>query len=77
VKPTNFHNLQLTLHFVIIAVLFEPLLEVIDIGGLQCFTSGETPEMLKKSVHQTLDFAGILLALLLQRQLFGVYQRFL
>lgn len=74
VKPTNFHNLQLTLHLVVIAVLFELLLEVIDLSGLQCFTSGGATETLRIFIYQTMDFAGILLAFLLQRLLLGVYQ---
>jgi len=40
VKPTNFHDLQLTLHLVIVAVLLELLFEVIDLSRLQCFASG-------------------------------------
>jgi hypothetical protein len=40
VKPTNFHDLQLTLHLVIVAVLFELLFEAVDLGGLQYFASG-------------------------------------
>ena len=35
IKSTDFHNLQLTFHFVVVAVLFEPLFEVVDLGGLK------------------------------------------
>jgi hypothetical protein len=36
-ETTNFHNLQLTLHLVVVAVLFEPQFEVINLGGLKYF----------------------------------------
>ena len=72
-KPTNLHDLQLTLHFIVIAVLFDPLLEMINLGGLQHFGLGGFLEALETLVYQTLDFAGILLAFLLQRLLLGMY----
>src|SRR5258708_52750 len=40
VKPTNFHDFQFTLHLVVVAVLFEPLFEVINFCGLQRFVLG-------------------------------------
>jgi len=46
-RPTNFHDLQLTLHFVVVAVLFEFLFEVINLGGLQCFALGNISKTLE------------------------------
>ena len=65
VEPTNFHNLQLTLHLVVVAVLFEPLFEVVNFGGLKYFSSGGGLEPLKIFIHQAVNFTGTLLALLL------------
>jgi len=72
VKPTNFHDLQLTLHLVIVAVLLELLFEVIDLSRLQCFASGVILRTLIDFIHQTLNLAGILSAFSLQRLLLGV-----
>jgi len=74
VKTTNFHDLQLALHLIVVAVLFELLFEVIDLGGLQRFVSGGTLKTSRVFVHQTLNFAGIVLAFLLQRLLLDVHQ---
>lgn len=41
VKPTNFHDLQLTFHLVIVTVLFKLLFEVTNLGGLQRFASDD------------------------------------
>ena len=34
IKPTNLHDLQLTLYLIIVAILFELLFEVNDFDGL-------------------------------------------
>lgn len=74
IESTNFHDLQFTLHLVVVAVLFEPLLEVVDLGGLKYCASGGDPENLNVSIYQSMNFTGILLAFLLQRLLVGMYQ---
>lgn len=68
-KPTNLQDLQFTLYFIVILVLFEPLLEMINLGRLQYFGLGGILDAPETPVYQTLDFAGIFLAFLLQRLL--------
>jgi len=65
VKPTNFHDLQLTLHLVIVAVLFEFLFEVINLGGLQGFALGIISKNWWIFVYQALSLAGIIFTFLL------------
>jgi len=65
VQPTNFHDLQLTLHLVVVAVLFELLFEVINLGGLRCFALGIISKMLVDIRHQALSLAGIIFTFLL------------
>ena len=46
IKSTNFHYLQLTLHLVIVAILLEPLFEVVNLGGLEDSASEGDLELL-------------------------------
>ena len=64
-KPTNFHDLQLTLHLVVVAVLFELLFEAINLGGLRCFALGVISKTLVNIHHQALSLAGTIIAFLL------------
>ena len=66
VNLTNFHDLQLTLHLVVVAVLFELLFEVINFSGLRCFALGIIKKMQVDIRHQALSLAGIIFAFLLE-----------